>query len=351
MPYAVLLILLLRGVTLDGSLDGIKYYLYPQWEKLLSSDRCTGNKRHQLPDKLSGRVRHILCAWIHGSRTPKGHSGRRHRRYDALFLCSMYHQRALNLYENKIPSDTSHTNTMGELLNKTGPGLVFIVYPEAIATMKGSVFWSILFFLMLITLGLDSTVILGRPERMKIETKLHHKFGGLEAMLTGLCDEYPLVLRRHREIFVGCVILFIYACALPTTTYGGNYIVSLLDTYATATGVLFIVFVESMAVCWFYGANRFSQHVKEMLGHLPGLYWRMCWSYISPLFLFTMFLFAVLRYKPLEWEDYKFPAWSISVGWLLTASSMCFVPGYMIVAFLRTKGTFKQVGSISVPVI
>jgi len=39
-----------------------------------------------------------------------------------------------------------------------GPGLVFIVYPEAIATMYGSVFFSILFFVMLITLGLDSTV-------------------------------------------------------------------------------------------------------------------------------------------------------------------------------------------------
>lgn len=38
-----------------------------------------------------------------------------------------------------------------------GPGLVFIVYPEAIATMTGSVFWAIIFFLMLITLGLDST--------------------------------------------------------------------------------------------------------------------------------------------------------------------------------------------------
>lgn len=35
----------------------------------------------------------------------------------------------------------------------SGPGLVFIVYPEAIATMTGSVFWSIIFFLMLITLG------------------------------------------------------------------------------------------------------------------------------------------------------------------------------------------------------
>lgn len=82
-----------------------------------------------------------------------------------------------------------------------GPGLVFIVYPEAIATMKGSVFWSIIFFLMLITLGLDST------------------FGGLEAMITALCDEYPKVLGRHRELFVGFLLLGIYICALPTTTY------------------------------------------------------------------------------------------------------------------------------------
>ncbi|KAH7955879.1 hypothetical protein HPB52_004853 [Rhipicephalus sanguineus] len=55
-----------------------------------------------------------------------------------------------------------------------------------------------------------------------------------------------------------------------------------------------------------------------------------------------MFLFAVLRYKALEWEDYKFPAWSISVGWLLTASSICFVPGYIVIAFLKTRGTMKQ---------
>ncbi|VDQ16190.1 unnamed protein product [Trichobilharzia regenti] len=39
-----------------------------------------------------------------------------------------------------------------------GPGLVFIAYPEAIATLAGSTFWAIIFMLMLITLGLDSTV-------------------------------------------------------------------------------------------------------------------------------------------------------------------------------------------------
>lgn len=82
-----------------------------------------------------------------------------------------------------------------------GPGLVFIVYPEAIATMSGSVFWSIIFFLMLITLGLDST------------------FGGLEAMITALCDEYPRALGKRRELFVFGLLILIYICALPTTTY------------------------------------------------------------------------------------------------------------------------------------
>lgn len=82
-----------------------------------------------------------------------------------------------------------------------GPGLVFVVYPEAIAMMSGSVFWSIIFFLMLITLGLDST------------------FGGLEAMITALCDEYPRTLGRRREIFVLVLLVGIYMCALPTMTY------------------------------------------------------------------------------------------------------------------------------------
>ena len=36
-----------------------------------------------------------------------------------------------------------------------GEGLVFIVYSDAIASMPGSFFWAILFFFMLITLGID----------------------------------------------------------------------------------------------------------------------------------------------------------------------------------------------------
>ena len=45
-----------------------------------------------------------------------------------------------------------------EEVTEPGPGLIFVTYPQAISMMPGAPIWAIIFFFMLFTLGIDSTV-------------------------------------------------------------------------------------------------------------------------------------------------------------------------------------------------
>lgn len=40
----------------------------------------------------------------------------------------------------------------------TGPGLAFVVYPEALSLLPGAPIWSVIFFIMLVIIGLDTQV-------------------------------------------------------------------------------------------------------------------------------------------------------------------------------------------------
>lgn len=69
---------------------------------------------------------------------------------------------------------------------------------------------------------------------------------------------------------------------------GGVFLVNFLNVYGPGLAILFVVFVEAAGVFWFYGVDRFSADVEMMLGKKPGLFWRICWTYISPVFLLVI---------------------------------------------------------------
>uniref|UniRef100_A0A673N3S9 Transporter n=1 Tax=Sinocyclocheilus rhinocerous TaxID=307959 RepID=A0A673N3S9_9TELE len=204
-----------------------------------------------------------------------------------------------------------------------GAGLVFIIYPEAISTLPGSTFFAIVFFIMLLTLGIDSSM------------------GGMEAVITGLSDDFKF-LKRHRKLFTFSVVFGTFLIALLCITNGGIFVLTLLDTYAAGTSILFGVLIEAIGVSWFYGVDRFSEDIERMMGFKPGIYWRLCWKFVSPAFLLVVVIASIVTSGDLRYDNYIFPRWSNMVGWSIALSSMLFVPIYAIYKLLIIPGTFKE---------
>lgn len=65
----------------------------------------------------------------------------------------------------------------------------------------------------------------------------------------------------------------------------------MMNVYGPGLSILFVVFVEAAGVCWLYGTDNFARDIEKMLGHRPGIFWRVCWKYISPFFLLVSEIF------------------------------------------------------------
>ncbi|CAH8497443.1 unnamed protein product [Schistosoma intercalatum] len=322
MPYVILTILLIRGLTLEGSLTGIKYYLTPNFSSLLSTS-VWSDAASQIFFSLGPGFGVLLAL----SSYNKFHNNcYRDAMITSFINCATSFVSGFVVFSVLGYMCFRMGKTMEDVANE-GPGLVFIAYPEAIATLAGSTFWAIIFMLMLITLGLDST------------------FGGLEAIITAVMDSVP-ALSGRRELFVLAVVVYCFIGALASTTCGGYLVLTMLDRHGAPISILFIVFCECVALCWFYGTKRFCQDVQMMLGFKPGIFWQICWAYISPIFLLGIFIANIVSYEtqPVSVLGvvYEPTTWVIALSWAIVFSSPIFIPILMIYQLLKAKGTFLE---------
>ncbi|XP_053555541.1 sodium-dependent noradrenaline transporter [Bombina bombina] len=318
LPYVVLFVLLIRGVTLPGSANGISAYLHIDFKRL---------KEATVWIDAATQIFYSLGAG-----------------FGVLIAFASYNKFDNNCYRDALLTSTINCVTsfisgfaifsiLGYMAHKhkvkiedvatEGAGLVFIIYPEAISTLAGSTFWAVVFFIMLLTLGIDSAM------------------GGMEAVITGLADDF-IIIKKHRKFFTFVVALITFLLALLCITNGGIYVLTLLDTFAAGTSILFAVLIEAIGVAWFYGVDRFSDDIYRMMGFRPGLYWRLCWKFVSPAFLLFVVIVSIVTFKPLTYDDYTFPTWAHWTGWGIALSSMIMVPVYFLYKFFTVRGSFKQ---------
>ena len=201
---------------------------------------------------------------------------------------------------------------------KSGPGLAFLVYPEVVLTIAPSPLWAFLFFIMLLTLGIDS------------------QFCGVESLMTGLVDNWPETLQPHRKKFTLGMVIFMFLLGIPMITRNGIYIFQLMDFYAASgMSLLWCVFFQTIAICWIFGAKRFYGCIEEMIGYRVNYYWFICWVFLAPAFMLFIFVFYFVKYTPIKLADYEYPPWGEALGFMISLSSMIWVPGRYYVQCLK----------------
>lgn len=321
-PYLLLFAFLIRAVTLEGAMDGILYLLSPRWCKMLDSK-----------------------VWVYAAAQVFNSIG---IAFGLLISFASY-----NKFHGPILRDTLIVvlvdaltcilcgiivfATMGNLaftqgkridnVIDDGPGLVFVVFPHALAQMPLPQLWSVIFFSMLILLGIDS------------------QFATVEVMITSLKDGYgdmiEKYLKRH-EILVLLVCLASFLVGIPYVFKGGIYVFQIVDYYAAAISLMFIAFFEIISVVWCYGTERLSANIKDMTGNYPNKIFRFCWVAISPLLILAIWIFSVVDYKPVSYKkaiggEYFYPDWAIAMGWCITATSFLPIPLFALYNVYKAK--------------
>lgn len=168
-----------------------------------------------------------------------------------------------------------------------GAGLAFITYPDAIAKFTfWPQFFAIAFFLMLFVLGIGSNV------------------GMATTIMTVIRDRFPQL--QPALVAVGIAIVG-YGIGIIYTTPGGQYVLDFLDFYGASFVALVLAVFEMFTFAWIYGVSRICRDIEFMLGIKTGLYWRICWGFITPTLLAAILLYHIATYETFTFNGYVYP--------------------------------------------
>ena len=171
-------------------------------------------------------------------------------------------------------------------------------------------------------------------------------FSQLETVISALQDEWP-VLRRHGLRFrtAACVVGFL--AGLPLVSPGGFYLFHILDNYAAGINLLLLGLMEVVTVVYIYGFDRFSEDVSMMLGKTLSGYWRVCLRFLSVFAVSAILVVTCARYQPLKFGDYSYPRWAVSLGWLVSLSSLIWLPLLFMKNYCIRSGMWEEVLALS----
>lgn len=295
LPYFLLLVLLVRGLYLSGSWDGIKYLFEVDWSKLWGIE-IWYRAANQVLFQFS-----VATACLHNLSSYK----EKHNsiRQASLIIPGVTALTGI-LCAFTVFAYMGHmakiTNVSMEDLPLSGPDLVFIAYPAALTLMPGSTIWSIIFFVMLYFLGIDT------------------EFTFLETVAGYFEDKQGRIFGRKikLEIIRLYIVVGFFIAGIFLNTKAGFYFLTLYDDYATIVPFLLAAALECLIYGWIKGTAKLNNMLIYHTGEGFPEYARINIKFFTLPILLLLLVASFIQVIIINL--FTFPWWCVLLGLCLT---------------------------------
>ncbi len=288
LPWIILLVFVIRGLTLPGAIQGLSYYLTPNFSALRDFE-VWRNAYAQVFYSLSIGFG-ILIAYA--SYLPE--------RSDIVtnaFIISLT-DAGTSFFAGLAVFSTlgyySHIQNVPvtEVVKSSIP-LAFIVYPTIINLLPfASKIFGALFFLMLITLGIDSA------------------FSLVEAGVAGITDKWGLKKRWKINISFGIIAFLI---GLFYTTRAGIYWIDIMDHFMNF-GLIIVALIECIILGCLFKLKVLRDHCNLFSEVKLGAWWDIFIKFVIPVALTVMIVYELIERANAPYEGY--PRGAEFWGWI-----------------------------------
>ncbi|KAM7315841.1 sodium and chloride-dependent glycine transporter 2-like [Ixodes scapularis] len=294
-PYIILTIMLVRGITLPGSGIGITYLVVPTWSKILDLNVWRAAIEQAFVSLSIGTGGLMLYGSYLNFRSDA--------RWTVRFICFVdFLTSALAAFVvfAVLGNMSFRLNMPIEDVVNQGPALAFATYTEVVSLIPFPYVWSVFFFAVLFLKGIDS------------------QMANCEILTTSIQGLFPGCSgQRFLSALMYCSTCFLIGLCL--TTQVGFYILAVLDHYLGAIMLLVTCFFETLIVGWVYGMNRFCFDVTFMTGICPSYFFVISIKYATPVVLGTLLVHVMVTFPRSSAGLYTMPIWADVFGWALVA--------------------------------
>ena len=298
MPVVLLLIMAVKGCTMDGAMEGLQRFFVPQLEAFADPSL--------LVDAF-GQVFYSLSIMM-----------------AIMFAYGSYLSEDANIAEDAIiiaASDAAVSvlsgigmfSTMGGVgmlddISASGIATAFIIYPQTIVNLT-SVGWvnalfGVIFYLMLVTLAIDSA------------------FSIVEGVSASVSDKFKLDSRKTTRVI--CIIAGIIS--LIYTTRAGLAWLDIVDNWTNQINLIVIGVLECITVGWLFDPDKVLKQINRNTNKfkMPRFWFRASVRFIAPIVLSILFVWNLYDLFAIKGGHYGYALWAELIGgWLVSVLVFC----------------------------